>query len=137
EAARDTVAAHFPGEYVIVPNGVDVDAFRRPQPRPPALADGRRHVVFVGRLEARKGVEHLVAAMPRVCARHAGARLVVVGDAGALSAALCELLDDDEERRRCGARGLAVARAYDWSVIAGRLESIYEAARDSRSDRAR
>ena len=225
ESARDTVAAHFPGEYAIVPNGVDVDAFRRPRPRPRAIADGGRHIVFVGRLEPRKGVEHLVAAMPSVRARHRNARLVVVGDggaraaleasarslsvdadfvgavgdadlpayfqwadvvcspatggesfglvlvealacgtpivatridgyralvggegcgrlvppadAGALSAALCELLDDDEERRRCGARGVDVARAYDWSVIAARLESIYEAARDSRPDRAR
>jgi len=225
EAARDTVARHFPGAYDIVPNGVDVDAFRRPQARPRAMREGRRHVVFVGRLEPRKGVEHLIAAMPRVRQRHLGARLIVVGDgaarpaleaaarspsvdaefvgavadadlpayfqwadivcspstggesfgmvllealacgtpivatridgyravvgdagcgrlvppgdAEALSAALSELLDNDEERRRCGARGLIVARAYDWSVIARRLESIYEAARDSTPDRAR
>jgi len=224
-AARDTVAKYFPGAYDIVPNGVDVDAFQCPQPRPRAIHEGWRHIVFVGRLEPRKGVEHLIAAMPRVYERHRDARLIVVGDgparralessarslagvaefvgavgdadlpgyfqwadmvcspatggesfglvllealacgtpivatridgyqavvgdagcgrlvppgdAEALSAALCELLDNDEERRRCGARGLALARAYDWSVIARRLESIYEEARDSRSDRAR
>jgi len=55
----------------------------------------------------------------------------------ALAAALDDLLSDDAERRRCGARGLEVARGYDWTVIARRLESIYEAARDPRSDRVR
>src|SRR5262249_31111838 len=64
-------------------------------------------------------------------------RLVPPADAPALAAALDGLLSDDEERRRCGARGLAVAREYDWPVIARRLEAIYEEARDSRRDRAR
>src|SRR5205823_6514855 len=108
-----------------------------PQPRPPALADSRRHVVFVGRLEARKGVEHLVAAMPRVCARHAGARLVVVGDGGARAALESSARARSVDAQFVGAVGDADLPAYDWSVIAGRLESIYEAARDSRSDRAR
>jgi len=33
-AARDTVARYFPGEYTIVPNGIDVGHFARPAPRP-------------------------------------------------------------------------------------------------------
>ncbi|HJZ77605.1 MAG TPA: glycosyltransferase family 4 protein [Vicinamibacterales bacterium] len=224
EAARQTVAAHFPGTYDIVPNGVDVDVFREPRPRPAAMRGGR-NVVFVGRLEPRKGVEHLVDAMARVRPRHPDARLVVVGDgparstldsaaraagveatfvgrvddaelpgyfqsadivcspatggesfgivllealscgtpivatqidgyralvgdaacgrlvppgdAPALAAGIDEMLSNEDERRRCGARGLAVARAYDWAVIARRLETIYEEALDSTRDRAR
>jgi phosphatidylinositol alpha-mannosyltransferase len=80
EAARRTVAQHFPGDYEIVPNGIDCERFRIPQPRPPAFARDRRHVVYVGRLEPRKGVEYLVRAMPRVRQRAPDASLMIVGD---------------------------------------------------------
>lgn len=80
EAAYRTVAQHFPGEYDIVPNGLDVDAFRSPRPRPAALATGVRHVLYVGRLEPRKGVGHLIRAIASVQHSIAGVRLVVVGD---------------------------------------------------------
>lgn len=80
EAARRTVAPHFPGQYEIVPNGIDVEAFREPRPRPAAFAADRRHVLFVGRLEPRKGLDHLVRAMARVQERASDARLIVVGE---------------------------------------------------------
>jgi phosphatidylinositol alpha-mannosyltransferase len=89
EAARRTVAAHFPGAYEIVPNGVELDAFRSRRARPPHMSVDHRHVLYVGRLEPRKGVDHLVHAMAfvhRVCPR---SRLIVVGDGpdrGALAA---------------------------------------------------
>jgi phosphatidylinositol alpha-mannosyltransferase len=74
------VEPHFPGTYEIVPNGVDVDRFREPRPRPPAFAGDRRHVLYVGRLEPRKGVEHLIRAMAAVQRAVPDAALVVVGD---------------------------------------------------------
>jgi phosphatidylinositol alpha-mannosyltransferase len=80
ESARRTVAQHFPGEYDIVPNGLDVDAFSAPRPRPAAMAMGRRHVLYVGRLEPRKGVGHLIRAVASVQRSVADARLIVVGD---------------------------------------------------------
>lgn len=80
EAAYRTVAQHFPGEYEIVPNGLDVDAFRRPRPRPAAFATGARHVLYVGRLEPRKGVGHLIRAIASVQRIIPGVRLIVVGD---------------------------------------------------------
>jgi phosphatidylinositol alpha-mannosyltransferase len=79
-AARRTVATHFPGQYEVVPNGIDVDRFRGPAPRPAAMAEGVRHVLFVGRLEPRKGVGHLLTAMATVQRRFARARLLIVGD---------------------------------------------------------
>jgi len=80
--ARDFAATYFPGEYVIVPNGVDVDRFH------PALAPfeefrdpGRVNLLFVGRLDPRKGVQLLIDAMPEVIERTQGrARLLIVGD---------------------------------------------------------
>jgi phosphatidylinositol alpha-mannosyltransferase len=80
EPARRTVAEHFPGSYRIVPNGIDVDGFAAPRERPSAFALGVPHVLYVGRLEPRKGLEHLIRAMPRVSDRAPSARLVVVGD---------------------------------------------------------
>jgi phosphatidylinositol alpha-mannosyltransferase len=80
DAARGTVADHFPGNYDIVPNGIDLDMFLRPYPRPRELDADDRTVLFVGRLEPRKGLEHLVRAMAHVQARVVRARLTVVGD---------------------------------------------------------
>lgn len=79
EAARQTVAQYFPGDYDMLPNGVDVARYRDPA-EPPALEKGHRNIVFVGRLEGRKGLEYLIRAMPRVLAEVADVRLIVVGD---------------------------------------------------------
>src|SRR4029077_9864997 len=49
DAAKRTVSTHFPGDYEIVPNGIDVDDFRRPRPRPQTLSGHRRGVRGVGR----------------------------------------------------------------------------------------
>ncbi len=68
---------HFPGEYLIIPNGVDRSRFYPNGPRPP---DRRPTCLFVGSLEPRKGLETLVAAM-EIAARRLPARpiLRVVG----------------------------------------------------------
>jgi phosphatidylinositol alpha-mannosyltransferase len=89
DAARRTVAVHFPGHYEIVPNGIESERFRAPRPRPEAFTRDRRHVLYVGRLEPRKGVEYLIRAMAVVEGRMGGASLVIVGDGpsrGALTA---------------------------------------------------
>jgi phosphatidyl-myo-inositol alpha-mannosyltransferase len=80
EAARRTVAPHFPGHYEIVPNGIDVDRFASPAPRPPDMQADQRHILYVGRLEPRKGVEHLIQAMAIVTRIRRDVRLVIVGD---------------------------------------------------------
>ncbi len=80
DAARRTVEPHFPGRYDIVPNGIDVDRFSAPRERPDVFEVGRRHVLYVGRLEPRKGVEFLVRAMADVQRRFPDVRLVVGGD---------------------------------------------------------
>jgi phosphatidylinositol alpha-mannosyltransferase len=80
--ARDTAAIYHPGPYEIIPNGVDVERFHPlvapfPEWRDPAYTN----ILFVGRLDPRKGVQDLIAAMPEVVERTDGrARLLVVGD---------------------------------------------------------
>jgi phosphatidylinositol alpha-mannosyltransferase len=82
DAARRTVARHFPGHYEIVPNGIDVSRFDLPQTasRPREMPGHRCHVLYVGRLEPRKGVDRLVRAMAIVQRVAPAAHLVVVGD---------------------------------------------------------
>jgi phosphatidylinositol alpha-mannosyltransferase len=80
DAARRTVSSDFPGEYEVVPNGVDVDRFRQPASRPATMPDHLRFVLFVGRLEPRKGVDRLIRAMAMVQHSAPDARLVIVGD---------------------------------------------------------
>jgi phosphatidylinositol alpha-mannosyltransferase len=80
DAARRTVARAFPGDYEVVPNGIDVDRFRQAAGRPPSVPHSLRPVLFVGRLEPRKGVDRLIRAMSLVQAHASDARLVIVGD---------------------------------------------------------
>jgi phosphatidyl-myo-inositol alpha-mannosyltransferase len=79
-AARRTVEPHFPGAYEIVPNGIDWERFSAPRDRPPIFERDRRHVLYLGRLEPRKGVEFLVRAMVAVQRQHPNVRLIIAGD---------------------------------------------------------
>ncbi|MEA2461380.1 MAG: phosphatidyl-myo-inositol alpha-mannosyltransferase [Actinomycetota bacterium] len=73
DAARDLVSRYFPGDYESTPNGVQTARFEGPD-----LRGGReKKVLFLGRLERRKGLEVLIQAMTRL--RDMGARLVVAG----------------------------------------------------------
>src|SRR5919202_1210732 len=78
-AAREFVGEYFPADYRIIPNGIDYERFHRRYPRLESLAEGRPTVLFVGRLEKRKGLRFLLRAWPEVLRRHPEARLVVVG----------------------------------------------------------
>ncbi|MFF8954623.1 glycosyltransferase [Streptomyces sp. NPDC014894] len=52
-------------------------------------------------------------------------RLVPVGDAGAVAAALLELINDDELRRRTASAALAAAERFDPARIATRHEALF------------
>jgi len=79
-AARDMVATYFPAEYVIIPNGIDFERFGGASVAPlERYDDGRPCILFVGRLEERKGFEYLLRAFERVVQEIPRARLLVVG----------------------------------------------------------
>ena len=79
-AARDSVASYFPGEYEIIPNGIDLERFSPQHVRPAErFAEDGLNILFVGRLEKRKGFRHLLAAFARVKEQVPEARLMVVG----------------------------------------------------------
>ena len=80
KVARESVDSHFPGEYQIVPNGIDLERFRPDVAPIHSLLDGKPNILFVGRYdEPRKGFVHLLRAMPIVRTQFPDARLVVVG----------------------------------------------------------
>jgi phosphatidylinositol alpha-mannosyltransferase len=78
-AAREFVGEYFPSDYRVIPNGINFPRFNTRYPPLEELADGRPTVLFVGRLEKRKGLRFLLRAWPMVLRRQPEARLVVVG----------------------------------------------------------
>ena len=78
-AAASLITPHFPGYYNIIPNGVDVERFSAPAQPLPELDDGKFNILFVGRLEKRKGLSYLLRAFTQVKAARADTRLVIVG----------------------------------------------------------
>lgn len=78
-AARDFIGEYFPADFRIIPNGIDFARFNTRYAPLEQLADDRPTVLFVGRLEKRKGLRFLLRAWPSVQQRHPSARLVVVG----------------------------------------------------------
>jgi phosphatidyl-myo-inositol alpha-mannosyltransferase len=89
EAARCFVNRYFPGAYEIMPNGIDCNRFR-PGERPfERFRDGRVNVLYVGRLDKRKGIQYLIQAIPHVARALEGkVRLIIVGETG-LRTLLC------------------------------------------------
>ena len=77
-SARDTWQGQFGGSMVVIPNGVAPEFFARPEPLPGWKGTGPT-VLFVGRLEPRKGLAYLVRAFLRLKPAFPRLRLLVVG----------------------------------------------------------
>ncbi len=80
DAARSFADDHFPGDYLVIPNGISLDRFN-PEIRPVGyLNDGRPNILFVGRYdEPRKGFSYLLEAMPDIRSQYPDVRLIVAG----------------------------------------------------------
>ena len=80
ETAAETGRALYGGEYEIIPCGVDARHFTPNVAPLPALCDGWVNLLYMGRLEERKGVIHLVRAFARLYNQYPQLRLVIGGD---------------------------------------------------------
>ena len=79
--ARDFVSRYFAGDYRIVPNGIETGRFSPDLPALPELrTKGQQTILYVGRLEQRKGVPVLLEAYAELRRRRSDCRLVVVGE---------------------------------------------------------
>jgi phosphatidylinositol alpha-mannosyltransferase len=63
DSARRLASRYFPGEYVLTPNGIDVSKFATAEPVEVAAGNT---VLFLGRIERRKGLGVLIQAMTRL-----------------------------------------------------------------------
>ena len=77
-AARHFISRYFSGEYKIVPNGVEPARYQRAVPIA-RYRDGVPNILFVGRMEPRKGLIHLLRAFRKLQRDGVRARLLIVG----------------------------------------------------------
>jgi len=94
-AARHFIDRFFPGDYKVIPNGVDVPRFASAVPIA-RWQDGVPNVLFVGRLEPRKGLLDLLKAHRILRRTGSGNRLLIVGSGP----------QEREARRYVATRGL-------------------------------
>ena len=94
-AARHFIDRFFPGDYKVIPNGVDVPRFANAVPIA-RWQDGTPNVLFVGRLEPRKGVLDLLKAHRILRKTGSDHRLLIVGSGP----------QEREARRYVATRGL-------------------------------
>jgi phosphatidylinositol alpha-mannosyltransferase len=81
EAAKSFISRFFPGDYEIIPNGVDTERFHPEiEPMPWRKIHPEFTVLFVGRLDPRKGLKYLLQAFSIIARQVPNARLIVVGN---------------------------------------------------------
>jgi phosphatidylinositol alpha-mannosyltransferase len=77
--AKQFVNKYFAADYSVIPNGIDTKHFS-PEVAPiDELCDGKLNILFVGRLEKRKGANYLLKAYQRVKRDIPDSRLIIVG----------------------------------------------------------
>lgn len=77
EAAAQYVRTITDEEITIVPNGIDLKGYK---PVPSRLVGSAPQILYIGRLEKRKGVKYLILAFQQYVANHPEAELHLAGD---------------------------------------------------------
>jgi len=94
--ARDSYSAYIPGQYHIIPPGVDEEIFNDRVEPITGLPPGKPKILFLSRLDERKGALKLLQALPIVRRDFPDCRLIIAGK-GPL---------EDQCRRLAGQLGL-------------------------------
>ncbi len=77
--AQQYASKYIPGEFRIIPNGTDLGHFNPNVPPMDKFRDGKLNIVFISRLEPRKGVDYLLPAFEQVKREIPESRLLIVG----------------------------------------------------------
>jgi len=82
--ARRAASRHYPGEYRVIPNGVDYELFSEATERGgnsfPGLDPGKKKILFVGAAVRRKGLPYLMRSFAGLRERREDIELIIVGD---------------------------------------------------------
>ena len=70
----------FNGLKKIIPNGIDLEEFNPSVPEIKKFKDGKINILFVGRIEERKGLIYLLKAYKKLEKKYSNLRLIVIGD---------------------------------------------------------
>ena len=76
--ARHFIDRYFPGDYKVIPNGVDIDKLANAKPIA-RYRDGTLNILFIGRFESRKGAMYLLKAFRVLRKRGYNIRLLMAG----------------------------------------------------------
>jgi phosphatidylinositol alpha-mannosyltransferase len=77
--ALSYVSKYIPGDYEVIPNGIDTEFFSPEVPPIEKFCDGRQNILFLGRLERRKGLIYLIKAFYQVKQEIPNSRLIIAG----------------------------------------------------------
>ncbi len=64
----------------IIPNGIDLELYQKETGRIESYQDGKFNLLFLGRLEPRKGVLYALESFNQLKTRHSSLRLIIAGD---------------------------------------------------------
>jgi phosphatidylinositol alpha-mannosyltransferase len=79
QRAREAAEPYVSGEFRIIPCGIDLGRFRPGVAPLTERRPGQPRILFLGRLDARKGIEVLLRALPEVLRSVPDTRLTVAG----------------------------------------------------------
>jgi len=103
-AAKIATEKYFPGEYEIIPNGVNINFFNPEVPPFEKYFNYYPRLLFVGRFEPRKGLKYLLQALPLIKKEFPNFLLLVIGK-GVLGYSYHEYLSSEVKKNVvfCGA----------------------------------
>lgn len=64
----------------VIPNGIDLSKFKPDNPKIDRFLDGKINILFVGRIEERKGLIYLLQAYKELRKKYDNLRLIIVGE---------------------------------------------------------
>lgn len=79
QLAKKFYEKDFQNNISIIPNGIDTNTFT-PDAKPYLAKDNHRRILFVGRLEERKGITYLIKAWPIIHKEFPNSELVIAGE---------------------------------------------------------
>ncbi|MBC7074253.1 glycosyltransferase family 4 protein, partial [Candidatus Parcubacteria bacterium] len=71
---------NYKGPKVVIPNGIDLKKFQISFQKPKVFSNDKINILFVGRIEERKGLIYLLKAFAILQKKYKNIRLIIVGD---------------------------------------------------------